>query len=86
MYPNITEYIAAIKNASDNFDKLVHLRPVLDNLGEPLRSVGGFAVVFKMEDIDTGRFYAVKCFHEDQNDRATSYEEIGKIISANKSS
>lgn len=84
-YPQLSEYVKAITNAEDNFDKLSHLRPVLDNQGEPLRSVGGFAVVFKMQDEDTGRTYAIKCFHEEQSGREQAYEAISQTLSNNKS-
>lgn len=83
-YPQLTEYVKAIANAADNFDKLSHLRPVMDNNDEPLRSVGGFAVVFKMEDEDTGRMYAIKCFHEEQQGRDDAYEAISQTLSNNK--
>ena len=46
-YPLISEYIEAIRSAEDNFDKLRHLRPVLDASGNPVMSSGDFAVVFK---------------------------------------
>ena len=49
-YPLISEYLAAIREANDNLDKLSHLVPVLDKYGEPYRSSGAFAVVFKMKD------------------------------------
>lgn len=85
-YPTLTEYVKAISDAEDNLDKLRHIRPVLDNQGEPFRSVGGFAVVFKMKDEDTGKIYALKCFHEDQTDRAETYQEISRTLSSTKSS
>ena len=53
-YPLISEYLAAIREAKDNLDKLSHMMPVLDNYGEPYRSSGAFAVVFKMKDEQTG--------------------------------
>ena len=49
-YPLLSEYREAILNAEDNFDKLSHLRPVLDAKGDPVMSSGNFAVVFKMTD------------------------------------
>ena len=73
-YPLISEYLAAIRDAHDNLDKLSHLVPVLDNYGEPYRSSGAFAVVFKMKDEQTGKCYALKCFTEEQEGRA----ELGK--------
>ena len=65
-YPLISEYLAAIQDAHDNLDKLNHLVPVLDKHGEPYRSSGAFAVVFKMKDEQTGKCYALKCFTEEQ--------------------
>ena len=75
-YPLISEYIEAIKFAEDNFDQLSSLRPVLDSYGNPIMSSGNFAVVFKMKDIDSGKFYAVKCFIKDQEGRNESYAMI----------
>ena len=84
-YPQLTEYLNSIRSSEDYFDELASLRPVLDNQGDPLRSVGGFAVVFKMQDVDTGLFYAIKCFHEDQEGRKESYEKISRFLSRIKS-
>ena len=75
-YPLISEYVRAIQDASGNLDKLAHLVPVLDDHGEPYRSSGAFAVVFKMEDEQTGKFYALKCFTEEQEGRAEAYRQI----------
>ena len=75
-YPLISEYLAAIRDAHDNLDKLSHLVPVLDNYGEPYRSSGAFAVVFKMKDEQTGKCYALKCFTEEQEGRAEAYRQI----------
>ena len=75
-YPLMSEYVSAIQDASDNLDELAHLVPVLDNHGEPYRSSGAFAVVFKMKDEQTGKYYALKCFTEDQEGRAEAYRQI----------
>lgn len=77
-YPLISEYIKAIRSAEDNFDKLSNLRPVLDDNGNPVMSSGNFAVVFKMKDINTGRFYAVKCFIKEQEGRGERYGKLPK--------
>ena len=79
-YPLITEYVRAIEEASENLDKLAHLTPVLDNHGEPFRSSGAFAVVFKMKDEQTGKCYALKCFTEDQTGRAEAYQKIAEEL------
>ena len=75
-YPLISEYVRAIQDASSNLDKLAHLVPVLDAHGEPYRSSGAFAVVFKMKDEQTGKCYALKCFTEEQEGRAEAYRQI----------
>ena len=75
-YPLISEYVKAIQDAGDNLDKLAYLTPVLDDHGEPYRSSGAFAVVFKMLDKRTGKYYALKCFTEEQEGRADAYRQI----------
>ena len=75
-YPLISEYVRAIQDASSNLDKLAHLVPVQDDHGEPYRSSGAFAVVFKMKDEQTGKCYALKCFTEEQEGRAEAYLQI----------
>ena len=75
-YPLISEYVRAIQDASNNLDELAHLVPVLDDHGEPYRSSGAFAVVFKMKDEQTGKCYALKCFTEEQEGRAEAYCQI----------
>ena len=77
-YPLISEYLAAIRDAKDNLDRLSHLVPVLDKYGEPYRSSGAFAVVFKMKDEQTGKCYALKCFTEEQEGRAEAYRQIAE--------
>ena len=79
-YPLISEYLAAILEAKDNLDTLSHLVPVLDNYGEPYRSSGAFAVVFKMKDEQTGKCYALKCFTEEQEGRAEAYRKIAEEL------
>ena len=75
-YPLISEYVKAIQEAGDNLEQLAHLTPVLDDHGEPYRSSGAFAVVFKMQDKSSGKYYALKCFTEEQEGRAEAYRQI----------
>ena len=75
-YPLISEYVKAIQDAGDNLEELAHLTPILDDHGEPYRSSGAFAVVFKMQDKRTGKYYALKCFTEEQEGRADAYRQI----------
>ncbi len=79
-YPLISEYIEAIKSAEDNFEELSYLRPVLGDEGLPVMTSGNFAVVFKMKDERSGKFYAVKCFTKEQEGRAEAYREIAKEL------
>ena len=75
-FPLISEYVRAIQDASNNLDELAYLVPVQDDHGEPYRSSGAFAVVFKMKDEQTGKCYALKCFTEEQEGRAEAYRQI----------
>lgn len=79
-YPLISEYVTAIRDAKENLDKLAYLEPVLDNHGEPYRSSGAFAVVFKMKDPKTGRSYALKCFTDEQEGRSEAYRQIAEEL------
>ena len=75
-YPLISEHVRAIQDASNNLDELAHLVPVQDDHGEPYRSSGAFAVVFKMKDEQTEKCYALKCFTEEQEGRSEAYRQI----------
>ena len=79
-YPLISEYIEAIKSAEDNFEELSYLRPVLGADGLPVMTGGNFAEVFKMKDVKTGKFYAIKCFTKEQEGRAEAYRQISKEL------
>ena len=75
-YPLLSEYVSAITHASENLDQLKHLEVVQDEHGEPYRSSGAFAVVFKMRDPHTGQLYALKCFTEEQEGWSEAYRKI----------
>ncbi len=79
-YPLISEYIESIKSAEDNFEELANLRPVLSADGEPVLTSGNFAVVFKMMDVETGKFYALKCFTKEQEGRGEAYHQIAEEL------
>ena len=79
-YPLISEYVEAVRNAEDNFDKLRNLRPVTDGNGNPVMTSGNFAVVFKMRDEKNNKLYAVKCFLKDQPNRAENYRMIAEEL------
>ena len=80
-YPLISEYVEAVKSAEDNFKKLKYLRPVLDDDSCPVHSIGNFAVVFKMQNVKSGKFHAVRCFHREQAGRAENYRLIEEALS-----
>ena len=79
-YPLISEYVEAVRNAEDNFDKLRNLRSVTDGNGNPVMTSGNFAVVFKMRDEKNDKLYAVKCFLKDQPNRAENYRMIAEEL------
>ena len=79
-YPLISDYVSSILSAEDNFKELTHLRPVLDEEGQPIMSSGNFAVVFKMKDEQSGKLYAVKCFLKEQEGRTESYRLIAEEL------
>lgn len=79
-YPTILEYVKAIQDAGNSLDKLAHLTPVLDNHGEPYHICDAFAVVFKMQDKSTGKYYALKCFTEEQEGRSDAYRQIAEEL------
>ena len=75
-YPSITEYRDAIQYP-ESFDskELQCLCPVM-NGSEPVMTSGNFAVVFKMQNPQTGEMFALKCFTQDQDGRAEAYRQI----------
>ena len=79
-YPLVSEYIEAIRSAEDNLDQLSDLRPVLDNRGNPYLWKGSHAVVFKMQDVNTKRLYAVKCFTHELSNRNDHYQKIAERL------
>ncbi len=83
-YPSVGQYAETIKLAAkapdDYFEKLSNLRPVLNANGEPIMSSGNFAVVFKMYNPKNDKYYALKCFHREQEGREQNYQEISKEL------
>ena len=79
-YPLISEYVQSIRFSEENFDKLSNFRPVLGKDGNPVMSSGNFAIVFKMQDKQTGKLHAVKCFLREQEGRAESYKLIASEL------
>lgn len=80
IYPTINEYISALEESQDNFDKLSSLRLCTDGGGHPIMNSGNFAVVFKMQDVVTKKYKAVKCFTREQIGREDSYAKIAEQL------
>ena len=76
LYTFSSKHLAAIREAHNNLRTLSNLAPVLDKDGEPYYNGGASSVVFKMKDEQTGKFYALKCFTEEQEGRAEAYRQI----------
>ena len=79
-YPLISKYVEAIKAVEDNFKELTNLRPVIGDDGLLVMTSGNFAVVFRMKDEETGKFYALKCFTKEQEGREESYKRIAEEL------
>lgn len=80
IYPTINEYISALEDAEDNFDKLSSLRLCTDGGGNPIMSSGNYAVVFKMQDSVSNEYKAIKCFTREQSERSDSYKKIAQEL------
>lgn len=83
-YPSVGQYTETIKLAAktpeDYFEKLSTLRPVIDSNGEPVMSSGNYAVVFKMYNPKNNKYYALKCFHREQEGRMQNYKKISEEL------
>lgn len=75
-YPLITHYKEAVQ-FFESFEspELQCLRPVMNGT-EPVMTSGNYAVVFKMQNPQTGECFALKCFTQDQDGRAEAYTQI----------
>jgi formylglycine-generating enzyme required for sulfatase activity len=80
LFPTISEYKAAVRNALKTLRTLKDYEPVLRPDGEPLFYSGGLAAVFKLKHRETGKFLALKCFHKDQENREARYKLISECL------
>lgn len=80
-YPSIGDYIEALRSPEDNLSELTHLSLVYDEHSYPVMSSGNFAVVFKMYDESENKYYALKCFLREQEERADRYKAICEELS-----
>ena len=84
-YPLLSEYMEAIRKAEDSFNQLSDLRPVLNGKGDPMMAIGDSSVVFKLQDVNTMRLYAVKCFTQEQPQRAENFQKIAERMERSSS-
>lgn len=75
-YPTISDYKEAVRNTEKYFTTLHNLSVAEDKEGTPVMHVGNDSVIFKMRDKDTGQYYAVKCFLQDDEYRDSRYRDI----------
>ncbi|TAE24115.1 MAG: hypothetical protein EAZ91_20875 [Cytophagales bacterium] len=85
MYPSFSEYLQAIDLASDTLSKLRQLQPVRKADGQPYFSSGNFAVVFRMENPETGAWVALRCFLRDVPRRRERLQHIADYLRKNPS-
>jgi|GEM_PF-3074673 hypothetical protein len=75
-YPSITDYKNAVKYLESRTENLQTLKPIKNNNGELIFSSGRFAAVFKLQDTNSNKKYALKCFLRDNIERKERYEAI----------
>lgn len=80
-YPQAHEYIESIRSAEKSFATLKNLRAVLDDNGNPIMINGNNSIIFKLIDIQSCKFYAVKCFTKDKEGRDAAYNKIEEFLS-----
>jgi uncharacterized protein (TIGR02145 family) len=79
-FPTISDYKSALLEGEETFATCENLSPVKDIYGDIFRIAGGFAVVFKMQDHQTGKHYALKCFHRPKHQLIASYRLISEYL------
>lgn len=85
MFPSFSEYVQAIEMSSDTLNRLRHLRPVRRSDGQLYFSSGNFAVVFRMEDTQTGAWVALRCFLREVPRRRERLQHIAQYLQQNPS-
>ncbi|GAB3027178.1 WG repeat-containing protein [Spirosoma pulveris] len=83
MFPSISEYIQSIELATETLSRLNHLVPVRKADGQLYFSSGNFAVVFRMNDPQTGQQMALRCFLRDAPGRRERIRTIGRYLTEN---
>ncbi|MCX6219087.1 WG repeat-containing protein [Spirosoma sp.] len=85
MFPSISEYIQSIELATETLSRLNYLIPVRKADDQLYFSSGNFAVVFRMNDPQTGKQMALRCFLRDAAGRRDRIRAIGRYLTENPS-
>ncbi|SOD90009.1 WG repeat-containing protein [Spirosoma fluviale] len=85
MFPSISEYIQSIELSTETLSRLNYLVPVRKADGQLYFSSGNFAVVFRMNDLQTGKQMALRCFLRDVAGRRERIRAIGRYLTENPS-
>ena len=80
MYPSIREYLQAIELSTETLKTLAHWVPLRKPDGQPYFSSGNFAVVFRMQNSQTGELMALRCFLRPEPQRQTRLWFIGRYL------
>ncbi|MEU5322881.1 AarF/UbiB family protein [Streptomyces sp. NPDC021056] len=80
--PNLTDYqsaVARLETCSEE-PRLKRCAPRLGADGQPGANGGSFGAVYRLEDPEDGRSWALKCFLRDEPDRARRYRSIADCL------
>ncbi len=79
-YPSISDYKKAVKYLNNRTSNLTNLISIRNDSSGPIGSAGSFATVFQVEDNQTKKKYALKCFTRENSERKERYEKISKFL------
>ncbi|QMW03029.1 WG repeat-containing protein [Spirosoma foliorum] len=85
MLPSISEYIQSIELSGETLNRLRQLVPVRKADGQVYFSSGNFAVVFRMQDSQTGKQVALRCFLREVPGRRERLRAIARYLTENPS-
>lgn len=85
MLPSISEYVQSIDLSTETLHRLKHLIPVRKSDGQLYFSSGNFAVVFRMQDKQTDKQVALRCFLREVDGRRERLRAISRYLADNPS-
>ena len=81
MYPQELEYKHSVENRKFPPNSTgLNFIPILNGNNEVISSLGGRSVVFKVKDINTNNYFALKFFTFEDENRYTRYSEISNYL------